>query len=85
MLIGFGSDLSGEIVHLNQYAAIPAKKRKEEDKSVKDSVAAVQYKNSESKWGHMDRRKETEIVHDNTMYTDLQGSVNISSQYAKNR
>lgn len=56
ILIGVGTDLPEVIVHLNQAAIILPEDRKEEDKSVAVTVAAVQHKEYEYREGQMNKQ-----------------------------
>lgn len=49
MLIAVGTDFLKVNVHLDQAATIPLKERIEENESVADNVAAVQYREKDSK------------------------------------
>lgn len=46
----------------------PLEDRKEVDKSVEDTVAALEYKEKETRDNHLDGRKDAETTHDSEVY-----------------
>lgn len=84
-LTGVGTSLPELIVYLDQAAIIPAEERKNEDKSVADTVAVVQYNGKELQKYNMETHKEVETVIDSMLNTDWRDLVNIGAKYAENR
>lgn len=63
----------------------PAEESEDEDKSITDTFAPVEYKQKEYWEGPMKRHKEIEPVDDNKLNTDWWGSVSIGAQCNGNR
>lgn len=75
------TDLPDNIVSLDKATISLAEKRGEmEDRSVEDTITAVQYAEKESRNGQMDRRQGDGSVNDNKLDTDWQGKCNINEQ-----
>lgn len=67
MLVGLGSYLPEIIGHLYQAATIPHRERQNEDRTVADTAAAVQYEKQSREQNQMDRHEESETVDDNEL------------------
>lgn len=78
MLFSVGTSLLKFVVYLNRAENLPRQERMEKDKSVKDTVAAIHYKN-ESQEGWMGTNKEIKIFEDNSLDKNWRDNFNMGA------